>query len=701
MKRTATATTVLVLAVAAVMALIIGVAAFVLTRSSGGSIADPDRPGVDLADPAVSAADAFAAALSTGDFTGLRSTTSTDTAETMADQVAFVTGGLTAAGASGPVVKVAGVTHNTGEDSDTANASATVVWTFPGAREWTYEVGWTLVNQLEEKGGPREWLNQFEPGMVLPADRVGNIVRVVRVPAQRGRILDVSGRSLSGGGGTVTVGIRPGRATDLEVTARTVAALTGVDTEGLVARVLAARPDDFVEVIVMERAAYDQIRNEIRPIPGTVFTEQAAESDLPPNYAKGLLGAVGPATAEIAAASNGELIEGESSGLSGVQQARNEVLAGQVGLRIESVEETVPVAGQPGAAAPRPPKVHREFAAAPGGDVVVTLDSAVQAAADATLAGSALPTALVAVRVSTGDVIAVANGPASSAAYNRAFINRYPPGSTFKVVSALAYMEHGLNADDTVSCPATIVAGKRFKNAGEFALGDVSFRRAFARSCNTTIVGRSSSITSQQLADTAALLGFRDLDAELGMDVFGHTMPVTDDETEHAADTIGQGKVEANVLSVALMSASVANGTSLSPRLFIEAAAASTSTSAAPGGSSTSSSSSSTSNAATSSSTMPAPRPVLAVGPIAQLREMMREVVTDGTGSALANVAGGPVHAKTGTAEYGTADPPEAHAWITGYQGDIAFAVVVEGGGGGGTVAGPVAADFLNRLAGG
>ncbi|MBK6856308.1 MAG: hypothetical protein IPG97_07080 [Microthrixaceae bacterium] len=79
---------------------------------------------------------------------------------------------------------------------------------------------------------------------------------------------------------------------------------------------------------------------------------------------------------------------------------------------------------------------------------------------------------------------------------------------------------------------------------------------------------------------------------------------------------------------------------------------------------------------------------------------MMRDVVTDGTGSALQGVAGGPVHAKTGTAEFGTDDPPRSHAWITGWQGDVAFAVVVEDGGGGGAVAGPVAARFLNALAG-
>ena len=131
----------------------------------------------------------------------------------------------------------------------------------------------------------------------------------------------------------------------------------------------------------------------------------------------------------------------------------------------------------------------------------------------------------------------------------------------------------------------------------------------------------------------------------------------------------------ASSLVVALMSASVANGTSLSPRLVVEPVADPAAVATA--------------------------RPPLPAGPVAALREMMREVVTDGTGEALAGVPGGPVHAKTGTAEYGAESPPRSHAWITGYQGDVAFAVVVEDGGGGGAVAGPVAANFLTRLAGG
>ena len=85
-------------------------------------------------------------------------------------------------------------------------------------------------------------------------------------------------------------------------------------------------------------------------------------------------------------------------------------------------------------------------------------------------------------------------------------------------------------------------------------------------------------------------------------------------------------------------------------------------------------------------------------GSVSTLHSLMRSVVTSGTGTALRSVPGGPVYAKTGTAEFGGGAEPKTRAWITGWQGDIAFAVLVEEGKSGGTVAGPIAARFLTSL---
>ncbi len=56
------------------------------------------------------------------------------------------------------------------------------------------------------------------------------------------------------------------------------------------------------------------------------------------------------------------------------------------------------------------------------------------------------------------------------------------------------------------------------------------------------------------------------------------------------------------------------------------------------------------------------------------------------------------MHGKTGTAQYGTGDPLPTHAWFIGWQGDVAFAVLVEDGASGGDDAAPIARAFLRRL---
>jgi len=82
----------------------------------------------------------------------------------------------------------------------------------------------------------------------------------------------------------------------------------------------------------------------------------------------------------------------------------------------------------------------------------------------------------------------------------------------------------------------------------------------------------------------------------------------------------------------------------------------------------------------------------------ADLRDLMRLVVTKGTATkALGSVVPG-VYGKTGTAEYGTANPPATRAWFVGWQGNVAFAVLVEQGKSGAGVAAPIAKSFLARL---
>jgi cell division protein FtsI/penicillin-binding protein 2 len=83
-----------------------------------------------------------------------------------------------------------------------------------------------------------------------------------------------------------------------------------------------------------------------------------------------------------------------------------------------------------------------------------------------------------------------------------------------------------------------------------------------------------------------------------------------------------------------------------------------------------------------------------------RLRELMRAVVTDGSGRLLADLPGAPVLAKTGTAEYGQKAPLRTHAWMIAIHGDLAVAVFVEDGQSGSGTAGPILKQFLLDMPG-
>ncbi|MFD2082732.1 penicillin-binding transpeptidase domain-containing protein [Actinopolymorpha cephalotaxi] len=303
-----------------------------------------------------------------------------------------------------------------------------------------------------------------------------------------------------------------------------------------------------------------------------------------------------------------------------------------------------------------------------GADVHTTIDPDVQRAAAKALDLVSKPAAIVAVKPSTGDILAAANSPAG---YNRAFIGQYPPGSTFKVITSAALLKSGLRPSDALECPRyEWVYGYRFTNQNEFVLPDGStFRDAFAHSCNTAFIGAHKRLDDSSLAKTASAFGIGGV-WDTGTSTYDGSVPVNTDVLDRSAAMIGQGRDLASPLVMASVAGTVKNGKFVQPRLV-------------PG-----------------AVRHPYQAPEsLDPGVVTDLRSMMRSVVTDGAGDALRGLPGRP-HAKTGTAEYGNASPRRTHAWMIGYQedSDIAWAVLIEDGGSGGSDAGPVAAAFLKNL---
>ncbi|QYG92874.1 penicillin-binding protein [Iamia sp. SCSIO 61187] len=560
------------------------------------------------------------------------------------------------------------------EDEDSATAPLTAVWSVEGA---TWDTSGTVTATIAGAEGEQgEWKVLWDVAALDNRLRAGDSLSVTPTQPGRAPILDGAGEPLVAPTPVVVVGVVPGDVPDTLALADELARLLDLDAAELAGRIDATPDDQFLEIITLRRSDYDPIRDQLQPLPGTRFREE--EALLPPSrtFARPLLGTVGPADEEDVAESEGRLELGEPTGQGGVQGRYDEQLSGTPGLeiRVSRPPADAPPDGSSSTATtePAPPTVEtlEQIDPTPGTPVRMTLDRAAQEAAEAALAGDPRLTALVAVRVSTSEVLAAATGPTGSA-QNIAFNGQVAPGSTFKVVSSLAHIRRGLTPDQIVPCPATATAGGQpFRNAGGFVLGDVPFREDFAASCNTAFVNLSADLEPGDLGAAGAAFGLG-AEWDVGLGSFNGSVPPFESAAEAGAASIGQGRVQASPLSMAMVAATVAAGRWKAPRVIAEPAA----------------------------EDPPAEIP-LDPTEAGFLRDMMRAVVVDGTATGSLGGLPGEVFAKTGTAEFGSGEDLQTNAWIIGWRDDVAFCVFVEGGAGGGSVAGPIAAAFLNAYGG-
>ena len=363
-----------------------------------------------------------------------------------------------------------------------------------------------------------------------------------------------------------------------------------------------------------------------------------------------LLGAVGPLSPADAKAAGPQFTTGDLAGQTGIERVYNPQLSGNPGGSVYLIRGLTRLASL------------IDFQATAGHDVKTTLDLRVQRAAEAALAITGLPAALVAIDTRTGGVTGIVNNPLGG--FGRALRGKYPPGSTFKVITATAALLAGKTEATPLDCPATkVISGFSFKNAGNEAFGLINLRTAFAQSCNTAFVNLRESITEADMKRAALLYGF-DETQPLPITSFGGSYPVPSGPVDVAASAFGQAAVLASPLQMATVAAAVASGSWRKPFVVGQ----STVTHAIP--------------AATD----------------AALKDMMRAVITEGTAAPNVVTFPGIVYGKTGTAEYTSKKNGPTHAWFIGFRDTVAFAVVVEGGGFGASVAAPIGARFLENL---
>ncbi len=499
------------------------------------------------------------------------------------------------------------------------------------------------------------WKVLWSSRSIIPSLGTGDSVKTTFSWAPRAPIDGMGGATLTTSVPMVSVGIQGSRVTNGPALA---AALTqiGIPANQIqTAQATAlAHPTWFVPVTQLTQAAYEQEKPVIYPVPGTVFNSYSARGALTPELTAHVVGSVGPITAQEIQTLGPPYADGDIVGQSGIEQAYERQLAGTPGAVVSVVDhsgDTVALIGR--------------FAQHAGAPVQTTIDPTVQEAAESALSGQTLPAAIVAMQASTGAVLASVSTP-DSEGVNEAFDGAYPPGSTFKVVTASDLIEHGATPSSPATCPASItVNGETFHNFEGETTPSLSMEQAFAMSCNTAFIGLAGSLPDASFASTAAQFGVGSK-IQMGLTAFGGRVPTPTSTSDAAATAIGQAQVVVSPLAMANVAASIDSGSLRLPQLVSDSA---DNTQAAQ---------------------------ALDPSVVADLRTMMNAVVTSPIGTAAAAGLPTGTFGKTGTAEFGTANPPQTDAWFIGYNGDLAFAVLVVGGGVGGTVAAPIAAKFLS-----
>jgi cell division protein FtsI/penicillin-binding protein 2 len=527
-------------------------------------------------------------------------------------------------------------------EDETATVTWTATWDLAAAPEWSYDASLDL-QRVED-----EWRVVAAPTVVHPELGEGQHLELSRSLPERAPISDAAGAPLFAPTEVVNVGVDKDGVTDLPALAAALSAATEVPAEQIVADVEAAPAGQFVPVITLRRPQFEEIRAQVFDLPGAVFPTDTRLLAPSPRFAEALLGRVGEVTAEIIEETQEDgsprYVAGDQVGRSGLQRAFQEQLTGTPGftVRVVGLDESIGDEGLEVAA----------VAPVPGTPVQTTLVPAIQTAADAAAEGRTQPTHVVVFRPGTGELLAVSSNEPADA--GNALAGQFPPGSAMKTITATALLAAGtVTPDSPVACPGTIsVEGREFENQDQFDLGTVPFTEALAQSCNTTFIEQALTLPDGALADAATSYGVG-TDWELPVDIFSGAVPSDSTGTTKAANAIGQGQVLMSPAQLALVAAAIAGGAPVAPVEVVGGDPAGK----APAG------------------------PGQAV--LDALRPMMREVVVSGTATALADR--GEVYGKTGTAEYGDNTPPDAHGWFMGYQlggpqGDIAFAVLVEGG---------------------
>lgn len=492
---------------------------------------------------------------------------------------------------------------------DTGTIKFRYSWHLPKDRVWTYD---GELNMIREEGN---WQVRWSATGLHPQLGENQTLALRADPPRRASVNERGGTDVLVPGYLYHYGLDARAAgADLMPTARAVTdALRPFDNTLDPQRLAeeASSSTKPMDLITLRKNDNDRVSAAIGRLPGVVITPQPEMMPTDPRFAPAIVSEVKKAVAAD--------------------------LQGQAGWRVVSVNQNgVDV------------DVLNEVPGNPAPSVTISLDRAVQNSAQDAVNMVGKKAMIVALKPSTGEILAVAQNAAADADGPTATMGLYPPGSTFKIVTAGAAVDRDMATPNTLlGCPGTLDIGHRtVTNYNAFDLGTVPMSRAFANSCNTTFAELASTLPPRGLTQAAAQYGLGSDFVVDGIPTVTGSVPPTVDLAERTEDGFGQGKVLASPFGMALVAATVAAGKTPVPQLILGRQ-----------------------TQVNGSAAQISPKMLDAVRP------MMRLVVTNGTAKDLNGL--GDVRGKTGEAEFNGG----SHAWFAGYRGDLAFAALIVGGG--------------------
>src|SRR5690625_3491342 len=478
----------------------LGALVVVLLMLAGCTDPNGQSDGQDASAPHEAAAEALAAALSTGDMSAAPLA-----ADQRASAQADVEEALAQLEGIDREVEISWVSSPYEEDGHTAaDAAMRWVWNVPGADEpWSYPISvrlQTTSGDGEDDEDAAEWQVAWSRDLIARELGSDGVFTVEYTDAERGAILDGEDEVLVANRPVYRIGIDKTFIDSDQWEDDAIALAEELefdDPQAYADRVLAYGPRAFVDAVIIPQDNPEGLDTEaLRSIEGVNFVRAERVQGPTEGFARPVLGRVGEATAEIIEASEGQVSAGDMVGLSGLQAQYEEIFRGTPGVTIfaeggagETQEESdgegdagdgdgaesdaaegddgaTSATEDDGEAAADSDARQQVFSTEPveGPALHTTLDPEVQIAAEEVLADVEPASALVAIRPSDGHILAVASGPGSQG-WSTATLGQYAPGSTFKMVTALAMLRSGTGLEDTVHCPESLtVDGYTFSN---------------------------------------------------------------------------------------------------------------------------------------------------------------------------------------------------------------------------------------------